>query len=251
MRAPWTMTLLLAGIAFCVLVPAPASAEDGATIVALEMAHARECNARLQYLAFADRADREGYGPIATLFRAVARAESVHAVNHEIVINQLGGRLDWRPEPFVVRSTAENLRASVVTELNERSQVYPRFARYARAECLYDALATLNYACGAEATHARLFSEALGALELAAASPRASGARTALASTAVAELPRFDWLEHPPTFYICSGDGSVFTSPVRRCPNCGTGGSKFWKMTGPPAVPPALAVVSAPVTLTK
>lgn len=251
MRAPWTMTLMLAGMMLCMLAPAPAIAEEGATVVALEIAHGRECNARLQYLAYADRADREGYGPIAGLFRAVARAESVHAVNHEIVIAQLGGRPQWRPEAFTVRGTAENLRASVVTELGERTTVYPRFAEYARAECLYDALASMNYACGAEATHARLFSEALAQLELASASPGVTAPMTALASTGGAQPSFLSWLELPPTFYICSGDGSVFTSPVKRCPNCGTGGSRFWNMTGQPAVPPALAVVSEPVTLAK
>lgn len=251
MRAPWTMALLLAGIALCVLAPAPVVAEDGATIVALEIALGRECNARVQYLAFAERAEREGYGPIAGLFRAVARAESVHAVNHEVAIRQLGGRTAWTREAFVVRSTAENLRASVVTELGERAQVYPRFAEYARAECLYEALATMNYAGGAEATHARLFSAALGALELAAAPPGSSVTTTVLASTDGARQPFPGWLESSPTFHICSGCGSVFTSPVRRCPNCGTGGSRFWTMTGPPAVPPALATVSDPVTLAR
>jgi rubrerythrin len=251
MKIPWTMALMPAGMVLCMLVPAPAIAEDGATIVALEIAHGRECNARLQYLAYADRADREGYGPIATLFRVVARAESVHAVNHEIVIAQLGGRPQWRAEVFTVRSTAENLRASVVTELGERSKLYPRFAEYARAECLYDALASMNYACGAEATHARFFSEALATLELASASPGTTASTRMLASMGGTEQPFLSWLALPPTFYVCSGDGSVFASPVKRCPNCGTGGSKFWSMTGQPAVPPALAVVSEPVTLAK
>lgn len=213
MKAPWTMTLMLAGVALCALTPAPAIAEDGATIVALELAHGRECNARLQYLACADRADREGYGPIAGLFRAVARAESVHAVNHEIVIAQLGGRPQWRREAFTVRSTIENLRAAIVTELGERSKVYPRFAEYARAECLYDALASMNYACGAEATHARLFSEALATLELASASPGVRAPGTALASTGGAQQPFPGWLEFPPTFYICSGMGASSRAP--------------------------------------
>lgn len=251
MKAPWTMTLLAVGIALCAIAPAPAVAEDGATIVALEIAYGRECDARAQYLAYAQRAELEGFGPIAGLFRAVARAESVHAVNHEIVIAQLGGRAAWRPTPFIVRSTRENLRASVVTELGERAQVYPRFAEFARAECLYEALATMNYAGCAEATHARLFSMALAALELAAAPAGTSAATTVLASADGAASPFADWLRSSPTFHVCSGCGSVFTSPVRRCPNCGTGGSRFWKMTGPPAVPPALASVGDPVTLTR
>jgi hypothetical protein len=88
-------------------------------------------------------------------------------------------------------------------------------------------------------------------LELASASPGATAPNTVPASAGGAVQPFLSWLELPPTFYICSGDGSVFKSPVKRCPNCGTGGSKFWNMTGQPAVPPALAIVSEPVTLAK
>jgi rubrerythrin len=228
--------LLLAGIAMLALAPGVAVAEDGATIVALETAYSREFNARLQYLAFANRAEREGNGPVACLFRAVARAESVHALRHEIVIEQLGGRLDRTPVSFVVRETAENLRTAIATELRERNRVYPRFAEYARAECLYEALASLNYAAYAEGTHARLFAEALGALNLAAG-PARPGPVSAAGSGQLAS----SGFEGPVSFFICSGDGSVFTDFVKRCPNCGTGSSHFWVMTSQPVVPPALA----------
>jgi rubrerythrin len=248
MRSAGWSILVLAGMVSGVLAPAAACAEDGATVVAVEMAYNREINSRLQYLAFAKRADREGLRPIAALFRAVARAESIHAVNHEIVLAQLGGRPDASPVPFVVRSTAENLLESIDNERVERLHVYPLFADYARAECKYEALASLNYAGGAEETHARLFAAAYASLELSAGPP---APLVAVATTPGEAQYTLDWLENPPTFYVCPGDGSVFTHAVKRCPNCGTSGSCFQKFTGPPAVPPALTSLSAPVTLTR
>lgn len=238
--------LMLAVFAMLALAEEGVVADDGATIVALEVAHGREFNARLQYLAFAGRAEREGNGPVAGLFRAVARAESVHAVSHEIVIERLGGRPDRSPVSFVVRETAENLRTAMATECRERDHVYPRFADYARAECLYDALASINYARYAEATHARLFAMALGALALASG-PSRPGPVSPAGPGRLAP----GGFEVPMTFFICSGDGSVFVNPVKRCPNCGTGGSRFWVMTGQPAVSPALAGGGATTTLSR
>ncbi len=45
----------------------------------LQTAYNGECNASARYLAFAKKAEAEDYGEEATLFRAAARAEQVHA----------------------------------------------------------------------------------------------------------------------------------------------------------------------------
>jgi rubrerythrin len=45
-------------------------------------------NAHVRYLALAQRADNEGYGEIASLFRAIARAEEIHAENHAEVTRE-------------------------------------------------------------------------------------------------------------------------------------------------------------------
>ena len=50
-----------------------------------------ESNAHSRYLAFAEKADQEGYGEVASLFRAAAKAEEVHAANHAAVIKKMGG----------------------------------------------------------------------------------------------------------------------------------------------------------------
>ena len=48
----------------------------------LKEAFAGESQANRKYLAFAGKADQEGYPQVARLFRAAAEAETVHAHNH-------------------------------------------------------------------------------------------------------------------------------------------------------------------------
>ena len=72
---------LLICFAMLALAPYGGIAEDGATIVALETAHGREFNARLQYLAFARRADRVGLeGVVADQPGDVVAAFEVHDI---------------------------------------------------------------------------------------------------------------------------------------------------------------------------
>ena len=48
----------------------------------LKDAFAGESQANRRYLAYAKKADKEGFPQIARLFRAVAAAETAHAHNH-------------------------------------------------------------------------------------------------------------------------------------------------------------------------
>ncbi len=48
----------------------------------LQDAFAGESQANRKYLAFAKKADKEGYPQVAKLFRAAAEAETVHAHSH-------------------------------------------------------------------------------------------------------------------------------------------------------------------------
>ena len=72
-----------------------------------------ESNAHSRYLAFAEKADQEGYGEVASLFRAAAKAEEVHAANHAAVIKKMGGTAQAKIETPVVKSTKENLEAAI------------------------------------------------------------------------------------------------------------------------------------------
>lgn len=125
----------------------------------LQTAFNGESNAHARYLAFATKAQEEGYGPVASLFRAAARAEEIHAANHAVVIKKLGGAPKATIEKPVVKSTRENLQAAIQGETYERDVMYPEFLKQARAERNVDAIQTFNYAKSAEAEHARLYTE--------------------------------------------------------------------------------------------
>ena len=72
----------------------------------LQEAFAGESQANRKYLAFADKADQEGFKQVAKLFRAAADAETVHARNH---LRVMGG----------VKKTIDNLKTAIMGETEE------------------------------------------------------------------------------------------------------------------------------------
>jgi rubrerythrin len=118
----------------------------------LKAAFAGESQANRKYLAFAHKADAEGYNGIAKLFRAAAHAETIHALRE---LNDLGG----------VGSTAENLRGAIEGETFEYTDMYARFLEEARSEGVKDAARTFAWAKAAEEVHARLYKMALEAAD--------------------------------------------------------------------------------------
>lgn len=135
------------------------------TLQNLQTAFNGESNAHARYLAFAEKADQEGYFQVASLFRAAARAEQIHAANHEVEIKRLGGIAQAKIETPVVKSTKVNLEAAVRGETYERDIMYLDFYKQARAAGDTGAIQTFNYARNAEAEHTKLFMEAYGNLE--------------------------------------------------------------------------------------
>ena len=71
-----------------------------------------ESQTRAQYRMFAVEADDEGWRGVASLFRAAAYAEQIHAANHGRILRQLGGETELFPQPVDVRGTVENLRTT-------------------------------------------------------------------------------------------------------------------------------------------
>lgn len=151
---------LALGLVLAALPATAAAATTGKTLDNLQTAFNGESNARARYLAFAKKADAEGYAPVASLFRAAARAEEIHAANHAAVIRKLGGKPDARIEEPKAGSTRENLEAAVKGESYERDTMYPEFIKVARAENQKGALESFNYAKSAEAEHANLYTKA-------------------------------------------------------------------------------------------
>ena len=159
-----SFTLTLSKSVMALALPLAALTVVSASATTLENMQAAfngESNAHARYLAFAKQADKEGYGQIASLFRAAARAEQVHATNHGAVIQELGGTPKASIEEPVVKTTRENLEAAIKGETYERDTMYPDFLKQARSDRNARAVRSLNLAKTAEAEHAKLYAAAL------------------------------------------------------------------------------------------
>ncbi|HVJ07298.1 MAG TPA: rubrerythrin family protein [Acidisarcina sp.] len=162
-----------------------------------------ESNAHARYLAFALQADTEGYGQVASLFRAAARAEEIHAANHAAVIQKMGAVPQAKVLAPEVKTTRENLQAAIKGETYERDTMYPDFLKQARIDRNRDAIKSLNYAKAAEAEHAKLYTEALASLD------RLKGSKSM-------------------TFYVCPKCGyTTNNANLAKCPTCFTPKEKF------------------------
>jgi rubrerythrin len=117
----------------------------------LKEAFAGESQANRTYLAFAKKAEQEGYKKVARLFRAAAEAETVHAHAH---LRELGG----------VKSTKENLGTAITGETHEFKSMYPAMIEDAKAEDNKGALRSFTYANDVEKIHAALYQKALDGL---------------------------------------------------------------------------------------
>ncbi|HPD98579.1 MAG TPA: rubrerythrin family protein [Synergistales bacterium] len=117
------------------------------TLKNLEAAFSGESQANRKYLAFAKKADAEGFHQVAMLFRAAAEAETIHAHTHLATMGGIG-------------STEENLKAAVEGETYEFTSMYPSFIEDAAAEGQKRAERSFRLANEAEKVHAELFVKA-------------------------------------------------------------------------------------------
>jgi rubrerythrin len=161
-----------------------------ATADNLKEAFAGESQANRKYLAFAKKADADGYPQIAKLFRAAAEAETVHAQAHFRVMKGVG-------------STLDNLQAAIAGEGYEYQKMYPEFLKAAQAEKEQSAVRSFRNALAVEETHYKLYSQALATLKAGKDLPAAS-------------------------IYVCPVCGhTVIGEAPDRCPVCGAPGDDF------------------------
>jgi rubrerythrin len=161
-----------------------ASAEDY-----LKEAFAGESQANRKYLAFADKADKDGYAQAARLFRAAAAAETVHAHNHLRALKAIG-------------TTADNLKDAVAGETHEFKSMYPEMLKQAKSEGHADAERSFTFALEVEKVHGKLYQDMLDNLDRAGKE------------------------DYP--YYVCPVCGhTVGKKAPDTCPICGTKGSMF------------------------
>ena len=117
----------------------------------LKNAFAGESQANRKYLAFAKKAEDEGFKQVAKLFRAAAEAETVHAHSH---LRVMGG----------VKSTKENIQEAIGGETFEFTKMYPQMIEEARKGGNKQAQQSFEFANKVEKIHAELYQKALNSL---------------------------------------------------------------------------------------
>lgn len=156
----------------------------------LQEAFAGESQANRKYLAFAQKADKDGLAQVAKLFRAAAEAETVHAHAH---LRVLGG----------IKTTTENLEEAIAGEGHEFKEMYPAFLATAQEEGNKPAEFSIKYAMAVEEIHHGLYSKALDAVKGGADLPASS-------------------------IYVCSVCGNTVENDIPdTCPVCNVPASKF------------------------
>lgn len=145
--------------------------------------------ANRKYLAFAEKADQEGYPQAARLLRAAAEAETIHAMNHLKAMK-------------AVKSTKENLREAIAGETQEFKEMYPAMIKTAEDEGDRAAERSFSYANEVEEIHARLYHQMMENLEAKK--------------------------EESYPYYICPVCGmTAEREPPEKCPVCGVRGERF------------------------
>jgi rubrerythrin len=158
----------------------------------LKAAFAGESQANRLYLAFAQKAEEEGFIQAAKLFKAAAEAETIHALNHVRITGQ-------------VKSTIDNLGTAISGESYEFKKMYPEFLAAAKNENNKQATWSFNVASKVEQVHANLFQKAIDALKNKK------------------PLENID-------YYVCGVCGNtVEGAPPETCPICGSPKEKFFK----------------------
>jgi rubrerythrin len=141
----------------------PATLKVRTSLENLQTAYWGETGESTLYGSYAQKADQEGYGQIASMFRAVARAEAIHASQKAALIRQMGGTpvADTTSVTSPIGTTRDNVRFALESETYETETMYPQFIARAEAEKLPDVVKALNLSLASEPGHKLLFEQIL------------------------------------------------------------------------------------------
>ena len=127
----------------------------------LKAAFAGESQANRSYLYFAQKADVEGYNDVSAVFRSTAEGETGHAHGHLEYLEEVGDPATGEP----IGSTSDNLKAAIVGETHEYTDMYPGMAKAAREEGFEEIADWFETLAKAERSHANRFQKALDGLD--------------------------------------------------------------------------------------
>jgi len=193
----WVVLASVAVVAFASLAWVSETPVRTKTVRNLQATYNGKVNTYVRYLAYAERAQDEEYGEVASLFRAAAYAEHVQQRNLAAAMRKMGFEPGRRISVPVVKSTPENLRrAANDIESSGRHAMYPQLMKEAKAEGSEDAARAFRYVMESESQHAMLF------------------------KAAVSKLHRMN-AEESHLYYVCNVCGTIAERADKPCPICG------------------------------
>jgi rubrerythrin len=185
--------------------------DDPTVVRNLATAFEEEMKNCTAYKAYAASADEEGLHGLASVFRATARAEQIHADNHARVLRHMGGSTLIDIQKPRVESAIANLKSALVDQKFEVDYLYPTFL--ITAVSLFDstAIRSFHWALEADKSHVRLHSEVLSRLV-------GNG--------------KSGWAREQHDLYVCALCGYTAENPeAENCPGCNYLWEKFERIS--------------------
>ncbi len=125
-----------------------------------------ESQTYVRYLYFSSQAVKEKYHNTARLFRAVAHAEYVHAMNYYRELSRLKGGFSSNCIPvFGPGDTKKNLHCAIMDKTHEIDDMYPAYIQIARLQDEKGIIRRFEYSYNGDKEHKRLFEKAIRAVE--------------------------------------------------------------------------------------
>ncbi len=180
------------------------------TIIAINGVYLDESRAQIRYVAFAKKAQEEGYPFIAYFFKALSVSEGIHARNARDVLCDLGSaprKEEFEPE---VNTTRENLKFATSFEINIIENVFPEYLKKITPENHEQAICSLTNELETERQH----------LDLLKKIQKGTGAFFGMLAK------KFEGT--PVDYFICQVCGATtIERPVATCPVCKADASRY------------------------
>jgi rubrerythrin len=164
------------------------------TLENLQTAHDKSIRRMKMYTLFVEQALKEKNKQLALLYTAIARSESIHAVNHARLLKANGiDPIIPAEEKVVVGTVVQTLKMATNSEELEYDRMYPNMAKTAELEKVPEAVTQFEQTEEADARHAELLKEV---------------------SDHAGKTPKVP-------YFVCPGCGYIMTSEkTEECPVC-------------------------------
>jgi rubrerythrin len=206
--------MFLIGFLFVVLPSVSAQTKHPKTIKVLKDAYIGEVKAHHTYIAYAQKANSEGYPNIAKLFMSLSTSEAIHARNFKDILSALNMEVNDISNPELkVSSTKKNLKNATKVELHEIDNKYPQFIQMIESENHQEAIRSISYAWESEKQHRDLIQKIQSG----------TGIFFGLLTKKIEGAPAY--------YYVCQKCGSTLTElPADHCPVCKDAVSHYIKL---------------------